>query len=259
MKVMILCGGFGTRIRGAGDDVPKPMLPIGDRPILWHVMKIYAAAGFKEFVLCLGYKGNAIRDYFLNYRAHTTDVTLSLGDPGRVQVHDSHPEEDWTVTLAETGLDAMTGARVRKAGRFIPPGEPFMLTYGDGVGDVDLKALLKFHRAHKKVATVTGVRPPGRFGEMDLKGRQVVSFNEKPQTTGGLINGGFFVLERAFLDSLPAGDDLVLEREPLTSLAHKGELMAYEHAGFWMPMDTHREWRLLNDLWEQGKAPWKVW
>ncbi|PKN56799.1 MAG: glucose-1-phosphate cytidylyltransferase [Deltaproteobacteria bacterium HGW-Deltaproteobacteria-14] len=258
MKVVILCGGFGTRIRDVSQELPKPMVPIGGRPILWHVMKYYAAHGFNEFVLCLGYRGDAIKDYFLNYQAHTSDFTLSL-DGSAVEYHRGHDEHDWKITFAETGLNTMTGGRVARIARYVD-GDTFMLTYGDGVGDVDLAALLAFHRAHGKAMTVTGVRPPGRFGEVDASDDGLIAgFNEKPQTTGGWISGGFFVCDKRVFDYLDPREDLVLEREPMRNLVADGELMLYRHHDFWQCMDTYRDYKLLDGLIEQGKAPWISW
>ncbi len=259
--VLILCGGIGSRLYEETEFRPKPMLEIGERPILWHIMKLYASHGFRHFILCLGYKGHMIKDFFLNYQAYRSDLTVHLGNSQPVEYHANHAnEEDWHITLVETGLTAQTGARVTKAGRYVQA-DTFCLTYGDGLGDVDLTALLAFHRQHGKIGTVTGVRPPGRFGELevDSKGR-AIQFNEKPQTTGGIINGGFFVFQREFMSQfLTDRDDLVLEQEPLQRLAKAGELVVYPHQGFWQPMDTYRELKLLNELWNHGKAPWKVW
>jgi glucose-1-phosphate cytidylyltransferase len=261
MKVMILCGGQGTRIRDVAENIPKPLVDVGGRPILWHIMKLYAHFGFKEFVLLLGYKGSAIKDFFLSYEAHVNDCTLHLGRPGKLELHGEHPESDWSITLTDTGLSAMTGARIARAARYLGADDDFMVTYGDGVGDVDLSSLLAFHRKHGKLATLTGVRPPGRFGELEVEGTRVREFAEKPQAREGLINGGFFVFKRAFVDRYlkEAQDSLVLEREPLQRAARDGELMVHSHQGFWQPMDTYREWTILNDLWNQGRAPWKVW
>ncbi len=258
--VMILCGGMGSRLKEETELRPKPMLEIGGVPILWHIMKLYAAQGFSEFILCLGYKGPLIKEFFLNYRAYRSDLTLHLGYPSRMEYHGDVQPEDWRVTLVETGQTAQTGARVARAARYVHS-DAFCLTYGDGLGNIDLQALLAFHRAHGKIGTITGVRPPGRFGELELDGEgRVTQFNEKPQVSGGIINGGFFVFERAFLERyLEPRDDLVLEQEPLQRLARDGQLRAYLHEGFWQPMDTARELRLLNDLWGSGKAPWKVW
>lgn len=260
MKTVILCGGHGTRIRDVADNIPKPMIPVGGLPILWHIMKYYAAFGHRDFVLCLGYKAEAIKDFFLNYEAHTRDFTLTLGRHKSIEYHSDHAESDWRVTLADTGLDAMTGARVKRIRRYIGDDEDFMLTYGDGVGDVDLAALLAFHRAHGRVLTVSGVRPPGRFGEIvSAADGRVTEFNEKPQAAAGLISGGFFVCRRALFDYLDEGEGLVFEQEPMRRLVAEGQLMVYRHDGFWQPMDTYRDWLLLNGLWERGEAPWKAW
>lgn len=257
MKVVILCGGFGTRIRDVADDIPKPMISIGDYPILWHIMKYYASYGFKKFVLCLGYKGHVIKDFFLNYEAHTKDFTIALGRGGDIRFHTDHDESDWQVTLADTGLNAMTGARIRKIRKYIGDDEQFMLTYGDGVGDIDISKLLSFHKAHGKILTVTGVRPPGRFGELMAGEDGLVSeFNEKPQATAGRISGGFFVCRREIFDYLDEREDLVFEQHPIRQLAMDQQLMMFEHDGFWQPMDTSREYQLLNSLYENGNAPW---
>jgi glucose-1-phosphate cytidylyltransferase len=260
MKAVILCGGQGTRIREASELLPKPMLPIGGKPIVWHIMKSYAAHGVREFVLCLGYRGWVIKEFFLNYRAMMTDVTVTLGRHDSVEVHGRHDEEDWKVTLAETGEETMTGGRVAAIRPYVEGDEAFCLTYGDGVSDVDIGKTLAFHRAHGKVATVTAVRPPGRFGEMVLRESAVIEFNEKPQVSEGFINGGFLVLDaRRVWGYLGTDPRTVLEREPLQRLARDGQLAAFPHMGFWQPMDTAREYGLLNDLWSSGRAPWKVW
>lgn len=259
MKVVILCGGQGTRLREQTEVLPKPMVDIGGRPIVWHIMKTYAHFGLSEFVLCLGYKGSIIKDYFVNYDLRTTDFELRLGDKSSVNVLRDNDESDWRVSLIETGEKAMTGARVFRVKDQLK-NEAFCLTYGDGLASIDIRALLDFHRKHGKMATVTGVRPPGRFGELELDGDQVVAFAEKPQVTQSFINGGFFVLEPEFIDRyLSDDDDLTLEREPLQNVAADGELMMFPHTGFWQPMDTFREWKMLEDLWETGNAPWKVW
>lgn len=261
MKVAILCGGRGTRLREVSDVVPKPMVQVGDKPILWHIMKIYSSHGFHEFVLLLGYKGEVIREFFLNFALHTNNVTIDIGrtDPGRITFHGS-PSEPWKVTLADTGESAMTGARIRNAREFLDDSETFMVTYGDGLGDVNIPRLLEFHRSHGRIASVTAVRPPGRFGELQVDDCMVKSFNEKPQVTGGHINGGFFVFNRELFDRyLPDRDDLVLEREPVEQLIKDKQLMAFPHEGFWQPMDTPREHQLLNEVWSSGKAPWKRW
>lgn len=255
MQVVILCGGQGTRIRDVADDIPKPMIPVGNRPLLWHIMSIYARHGFKDFVLCLGYKSWVIKRYFLDHHRAESDFTLDLADPDGLRIHSYPARENWRITFAETGLEAMTGCRVKRVAKYIE-GDEFMLTYGDGVADVDLHALLDFHRRHGKVGTVTAVCPPGRFGEIELNKGRVVEFNEKPLATSGRINGGFFVFQRRFLDGLADVESLVLEQEPLMKLARDGELMAYQHNGFWQPMDNSREYKYLNDLWAQGAAPW---
>ena len=260
MKVVILCGSKGTRLREETEYRPKPMVPIGDRPILWHIMKIYAAQGFKEFVLCLGYKGEMIKDYFRNYLWMTSDVTLKLGrDPG-VEFRDSHDEEDWRVTLAGTGEETMTAGRIKRIQRYIGEDEEFFLTYGDGVGAVDVRAALEFHRSHGKLLTLTAVHPPGRFGELGMTDEHtVVEFNEKPQTEAGWINGGFFIASRKIFDYLDGGDGQMFEQEPVRKLASEGEVKAFIHRGFWQPMDTYQEFLLLNRLWNEGRAPWRTW
>ena len=256
MKVVILAGGFGTRIRDVAEDIPKPMIPIGRYPILWHIMKWYSKFGHKEFVLCLGHKGQVIKSFFLDYEAHTRDITLTLGNGGSIAYHSDHDESDWRITLADTGLNAMTGARIRKIRKYVE-GEEFMLTYGDGVSDVDIDALLTFHRAHGKILTVTGVRPPGRFGELEAGTNGAVSgFNEKPQATGGRISGGYFIASARLFDYLDDNEDLVFEKGPLEALVRDQQLMMFEHDGFWQPMDTSREYQLLNSLYAEGKAPW---
>ena len=260
MKAVILCGGQGTRIRDANELLPKPLLPIGGKPVVWHIMKGYAAHGVADFVLCLGYKGWLIKEFFLNYRAMTADVTVHLGRPGSVELHDGKGFEDWNVTLAETGDATQTGGRIAAIRRYVEGDELFCATYGDGVADLDVAALVAFHRRHGKVATVTAVRPPGRFGEMRIAEGAVHEFNEKPQASEGFINGGFFVFDtRRIWDYLADGAQTVLEREPMRHLAADGQLMAYPHTGFWQPMDTAREYGLLNELWVSGRAPWKIW
>ena len=256
MKVVILAGGYGTRIRDVADDIPKPMIPIGPYPILWHIMKSYAHFGHTEFIVCLGYKGQSIKDFFLNYEAHTRDFTINLGAGGGVTYHNNHHELGWKVTLADTGARSMTGARVARIRDFVQ-GEDFMLTYGDGVSDVDIGQLLAFHQSHGKALTVTGVRPPGRFGEM-VSGADgnILEFNEKPQATAGRINGGYFVASPKLFDYLDDREDLVFEQEPMRQLVKDQQLMMFEHNGFWQPMDTSREYQLLNSLYENGDAPW---
>lgn len=259
VPTIILCGGRGTRIREAGAEVPKPMLPVGGRPVLWHVMKLYAAHGHTDFVLALGYLAEKIKEFFLHYEALTRDFTIELGRSDAISYLHDHPESGWRVTCVDTGLDSLTGTRVRLAARHLGDG-PVMVTYGDGVGDIDVDALLAFHREHGRLATITAVRPPGRFGELALDGGRVQAFEEKPQTSAGAINGGFMVFEREALDHyIPADADVMLEREPLGKLAADGQLAAYVHDGFWQPMDTPRERQLLEDMWASGRAPWKVW
>jgi glucose-1-phosphate cytidylyltransferase len=260
MPVVILCGGYGTRIRDVADNIPKPMIPVGDKPILWHIMKYYAQWGHDEFILCLGYKGDMIRSFFLNYEALTQDFTITLGSNDSIEYHNRHNEENWRVTLAETGLNAMTGARLKRIQRYLNNNDNFMLTYGDGVGDVDIDKLLEFHLSHDKLLTVTGVRPPGRFGEMlcDLNG-QVSEFNEKPQAAAGKISGGFFICRKEIFNYLDDREDLIFEQEPVKKLVEDSQMMMYEHDGFWQPMDTSREYNLLNKLYNTGKAPWKIW
>lgn len=260
MKVVILCGGFGTRIRDVADDIPKPMIPIGGFPILWHIMKYYAHAKHSQFVLCLGYKGQVVKDFFLNYEAHTRDFTVKLGAALSVDYHSTHAESDWIVTMADTGLNAMTGSRIRQIRKYVEGEDYFMLTYGDGVGNIDLGKLVAFHKAHGRVLTVTGVRPPGRFGElMSDKNGLVAEFNEKPQATAGRISGGYFVCSKALFNYLDDRDDLVFEQEPMRKLVADRQLMVYEHDDFWQPMDTYRDYTMLNRLIEEGRAPWIVW
>ena len=258
MKVVILCGGTGTRLREETEFKPKPMVHVGGRPILWHIMKIYAHYGFREFVLCLGYRGDVIKEYFLNYEAMNNDFTVSLGLGREIETHGAHTEQGFRVTLASTGQHAMTGARVKRVARYLE-GDTFMVTYGDGVSDVDIRELLAFHRAHGKLATLSTMVPVSRFGilETDPSGR-VTSFLEKPPLQGR-ANAGFFVFEQGVLDYLSEADSCVLEREPLERLAQDGQLMAYAHDGFFFAMDTYREYLELNALWDGGRAPWKVW
>ncbi len=259
MQVVILCGGKGTRLREETEIRPKPMIYIGERPILWHIMKIYAHYNHNEFILCLGYKADVIKNFFLNFQALTSDFTLAIGRSSGLRCHNPHPEDGWTVTLADTGQESQTGARVSRIRKYIRE-DTFCLTYGDGLADLNINKLIKFHKAHGKIGTVTGVRPPSRFGELGVGKRgKVVEFNEKPQATAGLINGGFFVFQRGIFDYLKDDESLVFERGPLQRLAREGQLVAYEHEGFWQPMDTFREYELLNTLWASGKAPWKVW
>lgn len=258
MKVVILCGGLGSRLRGETEFRPKPMVEVGGRPLLWHIMKLYAHHGFQEFVLCLGYRGEQIRQYFLDYQAMTRDVTVHLGPVPRVTLH-GDDVESWAVTLADTGVSAMTGTRVKRVERYVD-GDTFLLTYGDGIADLDVGALVAFHRRHGRIGTVTGVRPASRFGELLTAGTHVIEFSEKPSTSpGGHINGGFFVFNRAFFDYLTDDDGCVLEREPLERLAKDGQLEMYPHDGYWQCMDTPRDLQHLTEAWEQPSPPWKVW
>lgn len=258
IPVVILCGGLGTRLREETEYRPKPMVEIGNRPILWHIMRLYAHHGFKEFVCCLGYKGMMIKEYFLNYQPLVTDFTIRLGEAPAVSYLNGHEVVDWQITMAETGQDTMTGARVKRIQKYIDA-DRFMLTYGDGLANINIDRLLEFHKAHGKLVTVTGVRPPSRFGEMHVAKGVVRSFDEKPQISEGLVNGGFFVCERGFFDYLSAEEDCVLEQDPLRRVAEDGQLAAYSHDGFWQCMDTYREWQMLTKLWETNEAPWKVW
>lgn len=259
VPAMILCGGQGSRLRDVTEALPKPMVPVGRHPMVWHVMKSFAAFGVRRFILCLGYKREAFIDYFLNYHARAADVTITLGQGGHLKYHGHHGEEGWEVTLADTGEHTMTGGRVARAAKYLAPDDDtFFLTYGDGVANIDVADLLAHHARHRQLMTVTAVHPGGRFGEVALEGDRVVSFHEKPQTQSGFVNGGFMVVRREFLDRyLPAPcDDLVLEQEPMRGAAREGQLAAYVHRGFWQCMDTPREHQLLNELWERGDAPW---
>ena len=257
MKAVILAGGLGTRISEETATRPKPMVEIGGNPILWHVMKIYSSHGINDFIICCGYKGYVIKEYFANYFLHMSDVTFSM-HANRMAVHKERAEP-WNVTLVDTGEATMTGGRLKRVAKYLRDEEDFCFTYGDGVGNVDVAAALRFHRDHGKAATLTATYPPARFGAIDIgSGGQVGSFIEKPRGDGGMINGGFFVLNKRVLDILD-GDDCVWEQGPLSRLAADGELMAYEHHGFWQPMDTLRDKNQLEGLWASGKAPWKTW
>lgn len=259
MKTVILCGGQGTRIRDVSSDLPKPMLSIGTYPILWHLMKYYAHFTLKDFILCLGYKGQVIKDFFLNYEAHTKDLTITLGPRQLIEYHSDHSEVDWKITLADTGQNAMTGARVKCVQKYLLNDDHFMLTYGDGLGDIDLDKLKEFHLAHKKILTVTGVRPPGRFGELISNEEGLATeFNEKPQASGGMISGGFFICSKKIFDYLDDCEDLVFEKGPMERLVKDKQMMVYRHDGFWQPMDTYRDYLFLNNLYESGKAPWNM-
>ena len=255
MKAVILCGGLGTRLSEETGLRPKPMIEIGGLPILWHIMKSYAVYGVREFVLALGYKGEMIKDFFVNYRHRSRSLTVEL-QRGEITVHQG-ASEDWIVHLLDTGANTQTGGRLKRAARFIGP-EPFLMTYGDGVADVDVGRLLAFHRAQGRLATVTAVRPPARFGGLVFTGDLVTQFTEKPQVGEGWINGGFFVLQPEIADYIP-GDETLWEREPIERLAGEGQLAAFRHEGFWQCMDTLRDVRLLESLWLEGRAPWKQW
>ena len=255
VKLVILAGGLGTRLSEETTSRPKPMVEIGGRPILWHIMKIYSSHGINDFVVCLGYKGYQITEFFANYSLHLTDVTIDIGK-NEVEKHRTRAE-DWRVTLVDTGPDTMTGGRVRRIREHIGD-ETFCMTYGDGVADVDITALIAFHRAHGLDSTVTAVRPPGRFGALNIQGDTVEGFTEKPRGDGSWINGGFFVLSPKVFDRI-AGDSTVWEREPLEGLARDRQLQAFRHEGFWQPMDTLRDKRDLEELWESGRAKWKTW
>lgn len=256
MKVVILCGGQGTRLREETEYRPKPLVDVGGRPILWHIMKLYAHHGFSEFVLCLGYRGNMIKDYFLNYEAMNNDFTIRLGKQNQISFHDVHPEQDFQVTLADTGLETMTGGRVKRVSRYVPD-EDFFVTYGDGLSNVNIEELYRYHKSHGKLATLTTVRPISRYGIVDVDtSGQVQRFVEKPRLDG-IASAGFMVFNRRVFDYLD--EHCILEAEPLERLVREGQLMSYLHDGFFFAMDTYREYKALNELWDSGKAPWKVW
>lgn len=258
MKVVILCGGLGTRLREETEFRPKPMVNIGHHPILWHIMKIYAYYGHKDFILNLGYKGEMIKEYFYHYELMNNDVTLELGHPERICIYQSHDEKGWRITLADTGEKTLKGARLKKVEKYIIEDE-FMMTYGDGVADVDINELLTFHHSHRKLATVTGINPASRFGELKVKDNKVLAFNEKPQASYGLINGGFFIFNKGIFDYLSTNDNCDLEIGALEKVANEGQLMVYKHIGSWACMDTLRDVDYLNGLWNENKAFWKVW
>jgi glucose-1-phosphate cytidylyltransferase len=261
MKTVILCGGKGTRLREETEFRPKPMLPIGERPIVWHIMKTYASHGYKDFVLCLGYKGEMIVDYFRNYSWNSSDITLDLGNPDSVRFQkNTHDESDWKITLAFTGLESMTAYRIRLIKKYIGDDEEFMLTYGDGVSNVDIDALVEFHHKSGKVCTLTGVHPPGRFGQLSVAdGSLVTQFSEKPQAEGGYINGGYMVCNKRMFDYLPEDPGMMLEDSPMRTMTADRQLAVFRHEGFWQPMDTFAEFNYLNKLWTENKAPWKIW
>lgn len=256
MKAVILAGGLGTRISEETHLKPKPMIEVGGRPILWHIMKIYSTHGVNDFIICCGYKGYVIKEYFANYFLHMSDVTFDM-TKNTMAVHQQNAEP-WKVTLVETGDDTLTGGRLKRVAEYIKDEDAFCFTYGDGVSDVDIGAAIRFHRQHGKLATVTAVQPPGRYGALERSGDKVTGFVEKPRGDGGVINGGFFVLSQQCLDLID-GDQSSWEGAPLTQLAKMREMMAFEHRGFWQPMDTLRDKNLLEELWSSGKAPWKIW
>jgi len=258
MKVVILCGGLGTRLREETEFRPKPMVKIGTKPILWHIMRMYAHYGFKDFVLCLGYKGEIIKEYFFNYEIYNEDFSVCLGERKKIEVHSSNNNLDWRVALVDTGETALKGARIKKIEHLIDQ-KHFMLTYGDGVANIDIRRLLQFHLEHGKICTVTGVRPPSLFGELQVHGSKVELFAEKPQTSTGLISGGFFVFSRKVFDYLSPEDECDLERGTLERLAQEGQLMVYEHQGDWACVDTYRDLQHLNHLWATNQAFWKIW
>lgn len=256
MKAVILAGGLGTRLSEETAIKPKPMVEIGGKPMLWHIMKQYSAHGIQDFVICCGYKGYLIKEYFANYFLHMSDVTFDMRQ-NTMKVHNQRAE-DWTVTLVDTGDNSMTGGRLLRVADYVKDEEAFCFTYGDGVGNVDITESIRFHRSHKKLATLTATYPPGRFGALDIENGQVKQFQEKPKGDGGMINGGFFVLSPDVLNYID-GNQCTWEQAPLNELAREGQLMAYEHQGFWQPMDTLRDKMHLEELWNDGKAPWKIW
>ncbi|MBI2277485.1 MAG: glucose-1-phosphate cytidylyltransferase [Dechloromonas sp.] len=256
MKAVILAGGLGTRISEESHLKPKPMIEIGGKPILWHIMKIYAHQGINDFIICLGYKGYIVKEYFANYFLHMSDVTFDMSK-NSMEVH-VHNAEPWRVTLVNTGEQTMTGGRLKRVRNYLEPGEPFCFTYGDGVADIDIVSEIAFHKAHGRLATVAAVQPPGRYGALLREGDTVHGFQEKPRGDGGWINGGFFVMQPEVIDYI-ADDSTSWEGDPMTALAEEGQLQAFEHHGFWQPMDTLREKNMLEELWQNDKAPWKLW
>ncbi|ABC78510.1 glucose-1-phosphate cytidylyltransferase [Syntrophus aciditrophicus SB] len=258
IQTVILCGGVGTRLREETEFRPKPMVNIGSHPILWHIMKYYSQFGHKDFILALGYKGEMIKNYFCHYELMNNDVTIELGQPERTCIHYAHDEAGWKITLADTGEKTLKGARLKKVERYIR-GDMFMMTYGDGIADVDINELLAFHKAHGKMATVTGINPASRFGELKIDGDRVEAFREKPRNGNGLINGGFLVFNREIFNYLTTDDSCDLEIGPLEQIAREGQLMVYKHRGFWACMDTLRDMEYLNRIWNAGEARWKIW
>jgi glucose-1-phosphate cytidylyltransferase len=260
MKVVILCGGKGTRLREETDFRPKPMVPVGNRPIVWHIMKTYAHYGHKDFILCLGYKGDMIKEYFRNYLWNICDATLALGPNPSVQFHTGHDEEDWRVTLADTGEDSMTAYRVKQIQKYIPAGESFLLTYGDGLATIDINASIAAHQASGKICSLSAVHPAGRFGALRIENDGGIhTFSEKPQFEDAYVNGGYMVCDHRIFDYLPNDPEVMLERKPMDDLVRSKQLHAFRHEGFWQPMDTYQEMQYLNRLWTENKAPWKVW
>lgn len=259
MKVVILCGGLGTRLKEETEFRPKSMVNIGGKPILWHIMKSYSCYGFKEFILCLGYKGEMIKEYFYNYEVLNNDFTIKLGNSKNIEIHSDHTEKDWRITLADTGEKTLKGARLKRIEKYIND-DQFMVTYGDGLSNIDINALLSFHKKHGKLATVTGINPTSQFGELKINGDKVVSFFEKPETSKSLVNGGFFVFNKKVFDYLNAADDSCdFEVGPLEKIADEGQLMVYKHTGFWTCMDNIRDMDYLNQVWNDNKAEWKIW
>lgn len=256
MKAVLLAGGLGTRLSEETALKPKPMVEIGGKPILWHIMKIYSTHGVNEFIICCGYKGYVIKEYFANYFLHQSDVTFNMNN-NEMEVHRKRTEP-WKITLIDTGDSTLTGGRLKRVADYLDDNEPFCFTYGDGVADIDITALINFHKSHGKKATLSATYPPGRFGALEFKGDQVASFREKPKGDGAMINGGFFVLSKSVIEKIE-GDHTTWEQEPLIQLADEGELMAYKHEGYWQPMDTLRDKMKLEELWDSNKAPWKIW
>lgn len=260
IKALILCGGQGTRIRDVSEILPKPMLPVGNKPMLWHIMKLYAHYGIKDFILCLGYKGWVVKEFFLNYAAKLSDISLTIGKHESVIYHTNNDEVDWKITLAETGEGSQTGARIWNVRDYLEDCEVFSVTYGDGMGDINIKNLVETHKKSGLLGTITGVHPSGRFGEMEIADNAVTQFNEKPNVSTGLINGGYMMFEKDVLKRyFRNGEDLILESEVLTEMVKDKQLGVYQHEGFWQCVDTPREHKMLNNLWDEKKAPWKVW
>ena len=258
-KVVILCGGRGVRFHEATEYRPKPLIEIGEKAMLWHIMKIYAHYGYQDFILCLGYKGEMIKKYFLDYQLMNSDFTIQLGDKNKTELHSLSQEQDWKITMAETGLNAMTGARIKRIEKYIDS-DLFMLTYGDAVADINIERLVDFHRAHNRIGTITAVRPLSRFGELQAGSDHIVKeFREKAVIHGDRVNGGFFVFDRRIFDYVVDDDSCTLEREPLERLAEDGQLAAYTHDGYWQCMDTYRDWQVLSQDWDGGNPGWKVW